>query len=279
MPYSSFSKNICTECYEKLPGFGSKRINYTNFCNEHGYYIGGGMCPICETNIRTIKCEECGKLYVETEQKLERLINNGGVHVCKECKNKAIGIGNILRRCARCGSIVYVNNSFSACPNCHKSMIEYDVKCKYCGKIFKSFISSTPKICEDCLKDINKPKSVKRLESMLSSKNFYLENNIIMAKTNTKQDKRGFKERECLRCGRRLMPVSPRQKICKKCFIINTCENCGAKFVSSHGGNTRFCSPNCSAKKQIRNSDEEHIKSINRRIKRLGKFIFSVLMY
>ena len=265
IPYSRYSHNICTECYKKLPGFGVKRTNYIGFCNKHGHYIGGGMCPICETDIRTIKCIECGKTYIEKEQRLGRLMNNEGIHACEECKKKAIGNGNILRKCARCGSLVYVNNSFSVCPNCHKSMIEYDVKCKYCGKIFKSF-SNTSKICEDCLKDVNKPRSVKRLKSMLSSKNFYLENNIIIAKTNTKQDKRGFKERECLRCGRKFMPVSPRQKVCKKCFIINTCENCGAKFVSSHGGNARFCSPNCSAKKQIRNSDEEHIKSINRRI-------------
>ncbi len=265
IPYSRYSHNICTECYKKLPGFGVKRTNYIGFCNKHGHYIGGGMCPVCETDIRTIKCVKCGKTYIEKGQRLERLINNEGTHACEECKKKAIGNGNILRKCSRCGSLVYVNNSFSVCPNCHKSMIEYDVKCKYCGKIFKSF-SNTSKICEDCLKDVNKPRSVKRLESMLSDKNFYIENNIIMTKTNIKQDRRCLKERECLRCGRKFMPVSPRQKVCKKCFIINTCENCGAKFVSSHGGNARFCSPNCSAKKQIRNSDEEHIKSINRRI-------------
>ena len=238
-PRSIYSKNICTDCFESLPGFkASCKRPAVKICENKHWYIGynqNANCPICIDKIRNVKCEICKESYYETDTHLKRIKDNSKHFLCENCKDKLIGKGKNVRKCSQCMTYYKTDHNFKKCPNCNLvSLKRYKMKCERCNKIFESVNSlSYNTHCQECKEEIKKSESVKKYERYLNLKDTIIKDNLLLRPLRFDvHEYRNFSNKICVYCGREYKPTGPRQHSCLNCYNILHCEACNNKYIS-----------------------------------------------
>lgn len=241
--------NICRNCVKTLPGWdewveSGNRALVIDFCEKHGFYVSGQLnkdhrnCPKCVKELKTVKCEICGKNYITEDRHLDR-IKNGEIHnVCIDCQTILPGFDNWENNknvcwCDNCKQFVMVPHNFSSCPICNQKLLRYEITCKSCGK--KDIVNNAAKIyCRECEEELSKSEAVKEFEKLRDNSLSIIKNDIIMLPIRSYVDKERYNinsVRTCKHCGRLYIAHNSRQEYCGDCWHIVECDNCGRQYM------------------------------------------------
>lgn len=232
---------ICEECYNNINKTAVPKMLLK--CDKHGWYLGGcknALCPICNDEIRTVNCDICGNEFYCTDSHIQRIKNHTMNLVCDSCFEKLPGNGCHVRKCSSCNKFFKAGHNFVKCPICNERSIEkVEHQCESCGKIFYTANNLTKiisnRFCEDCREEYFKSFAVKFCEATLKRNDVYIKNDVVMLPIDLYHKRyRKLQNKICPQCGREFAPDSPNQIKCCCCFIINTCESCGGKYLTSN---------------------------------------------